>query len=107
MGDQGYKDAVIQGRGASTNGDEYKSFQVRTKALNGDKARRRSPVELGDKLQTKAPGATTVSSSFGRQIASRRSSRSSRSPDRPYIAIRFDLKFAGPVIVAMLHDVLI
>src|SRR5207248_779299 len=33
---QGYADAVIQGRGSSTNG-AYKSFQIRTKALSGDK----------------------------------------------------------------------
>ncbi|MFL5951320.1 MAG: protein translocase subunit SecD, partial [Gaiellaceae bacterium] len=36
MKTQGYADAVIQGRGASTNG-AYKSFQIRTKALSGDK----------------------------------------------------------------------
>ena len=107
MGDQGYNDAVIQGRGASTN-SEYKSFQVRTKALSGDKLTQVTR-ELEDKLQATAPGATTVSSSFGRQIA--------RSAIIAvlfslflvvlYIAIRFDLKFAGPVIAAMLHDVLI
>jgi SecD/SecF fusion protein len=107
MNDQGYGDAVIQGRGSSTN-SEYKSFQVRTKALTGDKLTSVTR-ELEDKLQATAPGATTVSSSFGRQIA--------RSAIIAvlfslflvvlYIAIRFDLKFAGPVIAAMLHDVLI
>jgi SecD/SecF fusion protein len=107
MGDQGYKDAVIQGRGTSTNGG-YKSFQVRTKALSSDKLTQVTR-ELENKLQANAPGATTVSSSFGRQIA--------RSAIVAilfslflvvlYIAIRFDLKFAGPVIAAMLHDVLI
>jgi SecD/SecF fusion protein len=108
MGDQGYKDAVIQGRGASTSNGEYKSFQVRTKALNGDKLTQITR-ELGDKLQTKAPGATTVSSSFGRQIAKSAiiAILFSLFLVVLYIAIRFDLKFAGPVIVAMLHDVLI
>jgi SecD/SecF fusion protein len=107
MGDQGYKDAVIQGRGASTNG-EYKSFQVRTKALSGDKLTSVTR-ELQDKLQTKAPGATTVSSSFGRQIAKSAiiAILFSLFLVVLYIAIRFDFKFAGPVIVAMLHDVLI
>jgi SecD/SecF fusion protein len=107
MGDQGYKDAVIQGRGASTNA-EYKSFQVRTKALSGDKLTQITR-ELESKLQTKAPGATTVSSSFGRQIAKSAivAILFSLFLVVLYIAIRFDLKFAGPVIAAMLHDVLI
>jgi SecD/SecF fusion protein len=104
---QGYADAVIQGRGSSTSG-AYKSFQIRTKALSGEKLTSVTTA-LEDKLQTTAPGATTVSSSFGRQIA--------RSAIIAiifslflvvlYITIRFDLKFAVPVILAMLHDVLI
>jgi SecD/SecF fusion protein len=107
MGAQGYGDAVIQGRGKSTDG-RYSSFQVRMKALT-DQKRDKLVRALEDKLQTAAPGATTVSSSFGRQIA--------RSAIIAifvslflvvlYIAIRFDFKFAGPVIVAMLHDVVI
>jgi SecD/SecF fusion protein len=107
MGTQGYGDAVIQGRGKSTDG-RYSSFQVRMKALT-DQKRDKLVRALEDKLQTAAPGATTVSSSFGRQIA--------RSAIIAifvslflvvlYIAIRFDFKFAGPVIVAMLHDVVI
>jgi SecD/SecF fusion protein len=108
MRDQGYADAVIQGRGKSTGNGGYKSFQVRTKALSGAKLTQVNNA-LEARLQTTAPGATTVSSSFGRQIA--------RSAIIAivfslflvvlYIAIRFDLKFAVPVIVAMLHDVLI
>jgi SecD/SecF fusion protein len=108
MGAQGYADAVIQGRGQATGGGGYKSFQVRTKALSGAKLTQVTNA-LEARLQTTAPGATTVSSSFGRQIA--------RSAIIAilfslflvviYIAIRFDLKFAAPVIVAMLHDVLI
>jgi SecD/SecF fusion protein len=107
MGAQGYKDAVIQGRGTSTNG-EYKSFQVRTKALSGAKLTQVTRA-LEDRLQTQAPGATTVSSSFGRQIAKSAiiAILFSLFLVVLYIAIRFDLKFAAPVIVAMLHDVLI
>src|SRR5882724_60245 len=107
MGDQGYNDAVIQGRGASTN-SAYKSFQVRTKALSSDKLTQVTR-ELEDKLQATAPGATTVSSSFGRQIAKSAIIAVVFSLFLVvlYIAIRFDLKFAGPVIAAMLHDVFI
>ncbi len=104
------KDAVVQGRGASSNGGEdFKSFQVRLKKLK--------PAEqttLTDDLRTKvnAEGVSTknVSSSFGRQIA-----RSaviaiifSMLVITLYITIRFrGLAFAIPVIAAMLHDVLI
>jgi SecD/SecF fusion protein len=107
MSGDGYADAVIQGRGKATNG-AYKSFQVRTKALSGPKL-----TQVGDDLKNKVGavsiGKTTVSSSFGRQIA--------RSAITAvlfslllvviYMAIRFDFKFAVPVILAMVHDVLI
>jgi SecD/SecF fusion protein len=107
MSAQGYGDAVIQGRGKATN-DAYKSFQIRTKALSGDKLSQVTTA-LEDRLQTTAPGATTVSSSFGRQIAKAAITAIIVSLFLVvlYIAIRFDFKFAGPVIVAMLHDVLI
>ncbi|MGZ8707576.1 MAG: protein translocase subunit SecD [Gaiellaceae bacterium] len=107
MRTQGYGDAVIQGRGAGTN-SRYKTFQVRTKALSSEKLTQVTRV-LEDRLQTNAPGATTVSSSFGRQIAKSAivAILFSLLLVVLYIAIRFDLKFAGPVIVAMLHDVLI
>ena len=50
-----------------------------------------------------------MSSSFGRQIAKSAivAILFSLFLVVLYIAIRFDLKFAGPVIIAMLHDVLI
>jgi SecD/SecF fusion protein len=107
MKEQGYADAVIQGRGSSTN-SAYKSFQIRTKALSGDKLTSVTSA-LEDKLQTTAPGATTVSSSFGRQIAKSAiiAVLFSLFLVVLYITIRFDLKFAVPVILAMLHDVLI
>jgi SecD/SecF fusion protein len=107
MNAQGYGDAVIQGRGSSTNG-AYKSFQVRTRALSGGKLTQVTTA-LKDRLDTTAPGATTVSSSFGRQIAKSAiiAILFSLFLVVLYIAIRFDLKFAGPVIAAMIHDVLI
>jgi SecD/SecF fusion protein len=105
---KGYGDAVIQGRGNATNGDQYKSFQIRTKALSSAKLTQVTTA-LEDRLQTTAPGATTVSSSFGRQIAKSAIIAIIFSLFLVvlYITIRFDLKFAIPVILAMLHDVLI
>jgi SecD/SecF fusion protein len=104
---QGYGDAVIQGRGEATN-DAYRSFQIRTKALS-DQKRDQIMDALENRLQITAPGATTVSSSFGRQIAQAAliAIFVSLLLVVVYIAIRFDFKFAGPVIVAMLHDVLV
>jgi SecD/SecF fusion protein len=107
MSAQGYGDAVIQGRGKAVN-DAYTSFQIRTEALKGPELTEVTGA-LKDRLQTQAAGATTVSSSFGSQIA--RSAIIAILVSLLlvvfYIAIRFDLKFAAPVIVAMLHDVLI
>jgi SecD/SecF fusion protein len=105
---QGYGDAVIQGRGTASGGDRYTSFQVRTEALESQQLNKVSGA-LEESLQTAAPGATTVSSSFGRQIAQSAIIAILVSLFLVvfYIAIRFDFKFALPVIVAMVHDVLI
>jgi SecD/SecF fusion protein len=105
----GEGDAVLQGRGASFNGGgDYRSFQVRTKSLT---ARQQSQIQqtLESKAHATAFGIKNVSSSFGRQIA--------RSAILAilfsmfliicFIAIRFDFKYAVPVIIALLHDLLI
>jgi len=100
-------DAVIQGRGAQQNG-EYKSFQVRTKALTGDELTT-IQNDLKQGVGAVAPGANTVSSSFGRQIARLAivAVIVSLLLIILYIAIRFDFKFAVPVIVALIHDIAI
>jgi SecD/SecF fusion protein len=106
--DIGRSDAVVQGRGNVTGSDAYKNFQIRLKKL--------SPAEqtqltndLSNRLNAEKLGVKNVSSSFGRQIA-----RSaiiaiifSMFLIVLYATIRFDIKFAVPVIIAMLHDVLI
>jgi SecD/SecF fusion protein len=103
----GQSDAVIQGKGSS-RGDSYKSFQIRTKSLNPS-----AQDTLSNDLQTKV-GAThigiqNVSSSFGRQIARLAiyAIIVSLFLIIVYIAIRFDFKFAVPVIIALIHDLLI
>jgi SecD/SecF fusion protein len=108
MSAQGYGDAVIQGRGQATGGDRYTSFQLRTKVLSDQKSQDVRQA-LENRLDTSAVGATTVSSSFGQQIAKSAIIAILVSLFLVvfYIAIRFDFKFALPVIVAMLHDVLI
>src|SRR5262245_404739 len=99
--------AVIQGRGASTDG-KYQSFQLRTKALSpavGEKLRN----ELETKLGATHYGSTTVSESFGRQIAKSAAWAifGSLLLIVLYLAIRFDWKYALPVLAALLHDIVI
>ena len=106
---QGYADAVIQGRGASTQRRPVQELPDPDEGARAEPSSRQVTRALEDQLQTTAPGATTVSSSFGRQIAKSAivAILFSLFLVVLYIAIRFDLKFAGPVIVAMLHDVII
>ena len=106
MSTDGYSDAVVQGRGSSTNGN-YKNFQVRTKDLGLKLNKVES--DLKDQVSATHLGATSVSSSFGSQIARAAilAIIVSLALVVIYIAIRFDFKFAVPVILAMVHDVLV
>jgi SecD/SecF fusion protein len=98
-------DAVVQGRGPSVNG-KYKQWQVRTRALSS--AEQNSfQQDLQTKLGAYAAGTKNVSSSFGHQIAMDAiwGILVSLFLIVIYISLRFDLKFAVPVILAMLHDI--
>jgi SecD/SecF fusion protein len=103
----GQSDAVIQGKGSS-RGDAYKSFQIRTKSLSPS-AQETLSNDLETKVGARAIGIQNVSSSFGRQIARLAifAIIVSLLLIIIYIAIRFDFKFAVPVIIALLHDLLI
>jgi SecD/SecF fusion protein len=103
------KDAVVQGRGTSQSGEDYKNFQIRLKKLtNGEQDKLNAA--LRDNLHAVSPGIKNVSSSFGKQIA-----RSaviavifSLLIITLYIAVRFHgLAFAVPVIVALVHDIVV
>jgi len=103
-----HPDAVVQGRGSQT-GNGYSTFQVRTKHLTN--AQESTIVDdLRAKVDLKGqPDVNTVSASFGGQIARDAilAIIVSLLLITVYITIRFDYKFAVPVIVAMLHDVVI
>ena len=107
----GRGDAVVQGRGPSTNGGEsYKSFQIRLKTLAVDSSRPGSRACSTRTSARQPEGAKNVSSSFGRQIAKSAiyAIIFSLLIITLYITIRFKgLAFAVPVIVALLHDILI
>jgi SecD/SecF fusion protein len=99
--------AIIQGRGPVTDG-KYKSFQLREKSIDpalGVKLK----SGLESKLNATHYGAKNVSESFGRQIA--RSAIIAIIVSLLlivlYLAIRFDLKYAFPVIAALIHDIVI
>jgi SecD/SecF fusion protein len=106
--DIGRSDAVVQGRGTQTGSDKYENFQIRLKKLDRQQQARLTN-DLQERVHAQSLGVKNVSSSFGRQIA--------RSAILAivfslflivlYCTIRFDLKYAVPVIVAMIHDVII
>lgn len=103
----GHGDAIIQGKGAQSSGN-YRSFQMRLRSLtNAETNMLRN--DLGDSMGARAFGIKNVSASFGRQIAKNAilAIIFSLVLIVLYIAIRFDTKFAGPVIVALIHDIVI
>jgi SecD/SecF fusion protein len=106
--DIGRKDAVVQGRGKVTGTDNYQSFQIRLKKLpSGEQTRLTN--DLQTRVHATSLGVKNVSSSFGHQIAigALWAIFGSLLLIVLYIAIRFDYKFALPVIVALLHDIAI
>jgi SecD/SecF fusion protein len=98
-------DAVVQGRGPSVGG-KYKQWQVRTRALTSAE-QNNFQQDLQQKLGAFGAGTKNVSSSFGHQIATDAiyGIIVSLLLIVVYIWLRFDLKFAMPVILAMLHDI--
>src|SRR6476659_4601056 len=103
----GQASAVIQGRGASTNGN-YKSFQIRTESLTGEESAQLQ-ADLKKSVNADAFGVKNVSSSFGRQIAKSAilAIIVSLLLIVGYISIRFQWQFAVPALVALMHDILI
>jgi SecD/SecF fusion protein len=107
MAKQGQPDAVVQGQGRAVDND-YKSWQVRTKSLTRVQENNLSQTLKSD-LGATGGGVKSVSGTFGHQIAvdAIYAIIVSLLLITIYIALRFDLKFAIPVILAMVHDILI
>jgi SecD/SecF fusion protein len=103
----GHSNAVIQGRGASTNGS-YGSFQIRTETLTSSETAKLQS-SLVTAVKAEAFGTKNVSSSFGRQIAKSAilAIVVSLLLIVGYISLRFQWQFAAPVIIALAHDVVI
>src|SRR5436190_207595 len=105
MASQGQPDAVVQGQGKSVDGD-FKDWQVRTKSLTRQEQNDTTAALKAD-LGIFGGGAKSVSGTFGHQIAidAIYGIIVSLLLITVFIAIRFDFKFAMPVILAMLHDI--
>jgi SecD/SecF fusion protein len=107
MAEQGQPDAVVQGEGQEVNG-EFKEWQVRTQSLKAAEQAKLNTTIHSD-LGASGGGAKNVSGTFGHQIAidAIYGIIVSLLLISIYIAIRFDFKFAIPVILAMVHDIAI
>ncbi len=105
MAQQGQPDAVVQGEGKSVQGD-YKQWQIRTRSLKRSEQSNLTQ-DLKNQFGAYSSGVKNVSGTFGHQIAidAIYGIIVSLLLITIYIAIRFDLKFAVPVILAMLHDI--
>jgi SecD/SecF fusion protein len=102
----GQPDAVVQGQGTPTANGDSRSWQVRTRALKPAQVKSIDQA-LKSHLGKYGGGSTSVSGTFGHQIAidAIYGIIVSLLLITIYITIRFDLKFAIPVILAMLHDI--
>ena len=105
------EEPIVQGRGKSIGGEEYRSFQIRLRSLSGPEtsALKNDVTDRFGQGQEISSQIQTVSASFGRQIARGAiiAILFSLLLIILYIAIRFDFKFAVPVIVALVHDIVI
>ncbi|HEU5489339.1 MAG TPA: protein translocase subunit SecD [Gaiellaceae bacterium] len=105
--DIGQANAVIQGRGESTDG-RYTNFSVRTESLT---TAEQNELQQGltTAVDATAFGAKNVSESFGRQIANNAllAIFVSLLLMAAYISFRFQWKYSVGVLVALAHDLLI
>jgi SecD/SecF fusion protein len=107
----GRPDAVVQGTGRAIpkGSNTFEGFQVRMKTITPEQQSKFTDLLQSKLGVTRQPDSRVVSSSFSSQIA-----RSailaivvSLLLIAGYIALRFDWKYAVPVLVALAHDILI
>lgn len=103
----GQAGAVIQGRGQPVDG-KYRDFSIRTESLTVAE-QNELQRELARAFDATSFGATSVSESFGRQIANSAllAIFVSLLLMTAYISFRFQWKFSVGVIVALAHDLVI
>ena len=104
----GMQDAIVQGRGAHT-GNAYKQFQIRTRHLTDAKqAQVIADLRASGALKGQ-PNVQTVSSSFSSQIARDAivAIIVSFLLISVYIALRFQWRFAIPILRTLFNDILV
>jgi SecD/SecF fusion protein len=98
----------VQGTGKTYGSQSYEGFQLRLKSLT---VRDQNTLqnELEQRFGAIKPGSQNVSASFGSQIAHDAVTAIivSLLLIMLYIALRFDIKYALPVMVALFHDILV
>jgi SecD/SecF fusion protein len=104
----GQSGAVVQGQGSLFGSDSYKEFQVRTKPLPQVK-QREFVTSLQRALHATVKGSTSVSSSFSREIAKGAilAVIVSFALLMFYITLRFQWRFAIPILRTLFSDILI
>src|ERR687898_2946569 len=102
----GLAGAQIVGRGDSV-GDAYRGFQIQSEELTPEDTS--NVLQRLDRAFEADASVQTVSASFGRQIAEGAilAIIVSLLLITGYIAFRFQAKFAAPVMIALIHDVVI
>jgi preprotein translocase SecF subunit len=98
--------AVVQGRGAQTGSDSYRSFQLRLKSLTAAEQSQLT-TRLTNQVDARVAAVKNVSSSFSRQIL-----RSaiyaivvSFALIALYVSLRYRWRFAVPIVRTLLNDV--
>ncbi|HST26386.1 MAG TPA: protein translocase subunit SecD [Gaiellaceae bacterium] len=105
----GRSDCVCQGEGKVYPGGGYKAFQMRMKTISLQDQTTLTKLLQKNLGVTQTPDARVVSSSFSGQIANSAilAIIVSLVLIAAYIALRFDWKYAVPVMVALAHDIAI
>jgi SecD/SecF fusion protein len=105
MARQGERDAVVQGQGHAVD-NKLKAWQITTKSLTQAEQSKLTQA-IQSNLGASKLGVKNVSGTFGHQIAvdAIYGIIVSLLLITIYIAVRFEFKFAMPVILAMLHDI--
>jgi SecD/SecF fusion protein len=106
-GEIGQEGAQIVGRGEDLGGERYREFKIRTEDLS--QAEQSRLTQALSRTFDADSSVKNVSASFGRQIAEGAllAIIVSLLLVVLYIAARFQWKFAAPVMIALVHDVLI
>ena len=106
----GQEGAVIQGIGAEAGDNRFREFKLRTEELTDAQLRTlRASISREFDIPAAEINVTTVSASFGRQIAEGAAYAIifSLILVMVYISFRFQWKFALATMTALLHDMLI